>query len=114
MEYAGRRLNLEAGYAQVWKDHSSWTDLPSEMVVRIEMSHCRRFFDVTRASVIFAVGGPEWACEDNPGPTPVCLAYTSAVISPVAIAFAAASAPFALAAEGVCLLIPPKVYEIVH
>jgi hypothetical protein len=112
-ESAGRGLTFEPNRLRVWSGYSSW-DLPRDMVARIEIKRGGWFYRITFSSIVFAFGGPGWACEDNPGPTPLCLAYTSAVISPAAIAFAAASAPATLTVDGVRLLIPPKVYEIVR
>jgi hypothetical protein len=87
-------------------------DLPSDQISRIEVRKIRRYSEnilgAAAAPLVLAI----FACADSTHGAPCVIGYT-AVFSPI-WAYAAVSAPFYLAADGVSLFRPPKVYVLVH
>jgi hypothetical protein len=107
--HSGRRLLLESDHLRVFHRDNSFEDLPRLEVTRIEIRQAGRFFH-------FVAGNAEMALE-----LPLAIgsdggdcAIPLILLTPPAWAYAVASTPFFLAADGVAFLIPPKVYEIVH
>lgn len=84
--------------------------IPGPEVARIEIRRGRRALDFTLDSLGIAVF-VGYACF-APGGGDAC--FLIPFVVPGGLACAAASAPVTLAIDGVELLIPPKVYEIVH
>ena len=114
IKHSGWRLTTGADSVRLSEKGQEET-LPVAEIDRIAVKRGRRFWDITVQGVIFAAGGPAWACQDDHRLKLVaCLAFTGAVLGPPGIAFAIATAPVTLSADAVRLLIPPKVYEIVH
>ncbi len=105
----GRRLLLGSDHLRIFHRDNSYEDLPNAEVTRIEVRQTGRFFHHVVENAAFvamlplgvALGGPAWA-------------IPAILLTPPMLAYAAASAPFFLAADGIAFLIPPKVYEIVH
>jgi len=101
--HKGRRL-------EIYSDHLSITrgkfheQLPKANVTRIEISQAGRFFHhvVASAQLIASVADPAYD------------AAITIIFGPPVLAYAAATTPLFLAADGIAFFIPPKVYEIVH
>jgi hypothetical protein len=106
--HKGRELRLSPEQVELGEEGVFSQTIPKEQIVRLEIRRGRQALDFTFYCLWFAlspvagcVGGDVDACVAAPFFLPV-------------IGFAAATAPFMLAADGIELLIPPKVYEIVH
>jgi hypothetical protein len=107
--HSGRRLLLESDHLRIFHRDNSFEDLPNAAVTRIEIRQAGRFFHhvvdnagyAVMLPILLGFGGSGWA-------------IPSIVLTPPIAAYAAATTPFLLAADGVAFLIPPKVYEIVH
>jgi hypothetical protein len=104
----GRRLRLESDHLRIFHRDNSYEDLPSIGVTRIEIRQAGRFFHHVVAGAEIAGFFPVFAFVAPPASVPLIL------LTPPALAYAAATTPFFLAADGIAFLIPPKVYEIVH
>jgi hypothetical protein len=106
--HSGRRLLLESDHLRIFHRDNSSEDLPSIGVTRIEIRQAGRSFHhvVRGASVVLFF--PVFAFAAPRDSIPLIL------LTPAALAYTAATAPFFLAADGIAFFIPPKVYEIVH
>jgi len=99
---------------EIYPDHLSihrgkyHEDLPKAEVTRIEISQAGRFFHHVVGPTKAAVLLPLMVVEDPDDCVPLIL------LTPPLLAYAAATTPFFLAADGIAFFIPPKVYEIVH
>jgi len=113
--HGGRRLGLETDHLRIFHSDSSWEDLSSEQVSRIEIRQAGRFFHHVVEGALFPLVPAAIACGLSSGPTVplACVLFVSAPFSPL-WAYTAATTPFFLAADGIAFFIPPKVYEIVH
>jgi hypothetical protein len=110
-KHSGTRLYLLPNGALVLRRDDSLEYVPGEEIARIEVKPCGgSFFGVTLKYALIALE-PKILCGDHHSR---CVAALYALLSPETLAFAAASAPVTLAADGVTFLLPPKVYEIVH
>lgn len=110
-KHVGRTFRIEPDRMVLYVGNGSIEDILSTDIVRIEVKTRRRhFLDFTVNSILSAVYAPVIVC----GGDLVCAALAATVISPVSLAVAAVSAPVTLTATGIQLLIPPKVWEIVH
>jgi hypothetical protein len=110
-KHAAAGFRVEPDRVVLYRKDGTHEDLPSEHISRIEIKHRRgRFFGFTVSRARDVAGGPLFLC----GKDRVCLALAAAIISPIAIALTAGSAPVTLAMDGVTLFIQPRVYEIVH
>lgn len=107
--HSGRRLLLESDHLRVFHRDNSFEDLPSFEVTRIEIRQTGRFFHHVVDNAGFAAVIPLAAALGGPA-----CALPVILLAPPFLAYAAASTPFLLAADGIAFLIPPKVYEIVH
>jgi hypothetical protein len=101
--HKGRRLQFTSDHLTIYRDKFQ-EDLPKSDVMRIEISQSGRFFHhvVTSAQLIASVADPAYD------------AAITIIFGPPVLAYAAATTPFFLAADGIAFFIPPKVYEIVH
>jgi hypothetical protein len=115
-KHTGRALLLSVGSVQILqKNDVAKEDILSEDIARIEIKRGEYLFEYSLGSAEIAVVGPKFICSlDVESPSPKCLAPMALLISPALMAFAVASAPITLAVDGVHLLMPAKVYEIVH
>ncbi len=112
--HRGQSLRLEAAQVELGRGDCSEdairrciTDtIPSEQVVRIEIRRGRRAFDVTIDGLLGAAISV-YGCLFGNG-LDLC------VVGPGLLALSAGIAPVTLAVDGVELLVPPKVYFIVH
>jgi hypothetical protein len=112
--HAGRRLRLESDHVRIFHLNNSYEDLASEQIARIEIRQGGRFFHHLDETAALALLLPFCvAAIRSHDASPLCLIPTIVTFPPV-LAFAAATTPFYLAADGVAFLIPPKVYEITH
>jgi hypothetical protein len=100
--HTGRGLEIYSDHLSIHrgKHHE---DLPKADVARIEISQAGRFFHHVVEDAQFV--------KDLADPSESDLTI---ILVPPALAYAAATTPFFLAADGIAFLIPPKVYEIVH
>jgi hypothetical protein len=94
---------------QINLDSSAQGTIPSGQVARIEIRRGRRTIDFAFDTAFVALSPLVW-CVEGGGSDP-CVA--APFYLPV-IAVAVASAPVTLAIDGIELLVPPKVYEIIH
>jgi hypothetical protein len=103
-----RRLEVHSDHLRI--SHGKINeDLPVSEVTRIEIRQAGRFFHhVAFSASIVALIPLGFAADGGDYALPVIL------FGPPVLAYAAATTPFYLAADGVAFLIPPKVYEIVH
>jgi hypothetical protein len=106
--HKGRRLEIYSDHLSIYRGKSH-EDLPKADVTRIEISQAGRFFHhvVDNAEMVvdlpMAIGSDGGDC-----------AIPLILLTPPVLAYAAATTPFFLAADGIAFFIPPKVYEIVH
>jgi hypothetical protein len=107
--HSGRRLLLESDHLRIFDRDNSFEDLPNFDVTRIEIRQFGRFFHHVVENASFAAVIPLAAAVGGPA-----LAIPAILLAPPFLAYAAASTPFFLAADGIAFLIPAKVYEIVH
>jgi hypothetical protein len=105
----GRRLRLESDHLRIFHRDNSYEDLPNVEVTRIEIRPAGRFFHHVVENAGFAMILPLGIIVGG-----ATCALPLILVTPPVVAFAAASTPFFLAADGIAFLIPPKVYEIVH
>ncbi len=112
--HRGRRLLLEPGYVRVF-EKKTYEDLPSDQVARIEVRQSWRFIHHIVEAVEFPLLAAALTCAApvSEDVSLVCAIPMIPVFSP-AWAYAAVTAPFFLASDGIASLIPPKVYEIVR
>lgn len=91
------------------EDLAPWETIAGSQVARIEIRRGRRALDFTTDALwggLFPVAG--------------CIAgeldgcWLVPFVTPALVAVSAASAPVTLMIDGIELLIPPKVYEIIH
>ena len=87
------------------EDPAPWETIAGSQVARIEIRRGRRAFDLTADGLITG-GLATYSCAMG--------AFVFCVLGPGILAVSAASALITLIVDGVQLLIPPKVYEIVH
>jgi hypothetical protein len=102
--HKGRSLEFHSDHLTVSRGKFQ-ENLAASTVTRIEISQAGRFFHhvVEGAQLVGAAA--------NPGPD---FSDLTLILLPPLVGYVAASAPFFLAADGIALFIPPKVYEIVH
>jgi hypothetical protein len=105
----GRRLLLASDHLRIFHRDNSYEDLPNVEVTRIEIRQAGRFFHHVVENAGFAMILPLGIIAGG-----ATCALPLVLLAPPVVAFAAATTPFFLAADGVAFLIPPKVYEIVH
>jgi hypothetical protein len=111
MKHAGVRFHLSPDQVSLYRKDGSIEGIRFDQIARVEIGHRRRhFFEFTVMSAVGVAALPVLVCDGDF----VCAALAATVISPTAAAVAVGSAPVTLAMDGVALLIPPKVYEIVH
>jgi len=109
-QHHGRALQVGSGMLRVIRRDDLWEDVPASQVARIEVTQAGRYVhniaDDATAPVLFVSMAADscfaW-----------CAIPVTAAVTPL-WAYAAARAPFFLAADFVGLFIPPKVYEIEH
>jgi hypothetical protein len=110
----GRRLLLQRDHVRVFHLDNSFEDLPAAQISRIEITQTGRFLHHIGESAIIPLALGAFACDGSITPESVVrLIGVTALFSPI-WADTAATAPFFLAADGVSLLLPPKVYDIIH
>ena len=111
VKHTGRQLRLDPDHVRVYEG-STFLDLPSDEVARIEIRHSGRYFhhvvEGAQLSLLpLALCSPELsACGFG--------VAISIVWTPALLAYTAASTPVFLVADAVAFFIPAKVYEIVH
>jgi hypothetical protein len=110
-KHEGAKFRLDSDQVVLYRKDGSIENLPVDQIVRLSFKAERKhYFEFTVLSAAAAVVLPYWVCDGDL----VCAVLAGTVISPAAIVVAAGSAPVTLALDGMRLLIPPKVYEIVH
>ncbi len=107
--HSGRRLLLESDRLRIFHRDNSFEDLPNAEVTRIEIRQTGRFFHHVVENGCLVLIVPLSVGLVGPG-----AAIPGLLLTPPLVAYAAATTPFFLAADGIAFLIPPKVYEIVH
>jgi hypothetical protein len=91
----------------VFRIDNSWEDLGAGRVSRIEIRPTWRYVHHIADNAELGML-PFGICENVAG----CL--LALVVTPPLLVYAAVSAPVYLVADTVTLLLPPKIYEIVH
>jgi hypothetical protein len=112
--HRGGRLLPERDHARIFAKRS-FEDLPREQIARIEIRRSWRFVHHIVEALKFPLLAAALTCA---APVSEDVSYLCAipmipVFSP-AWAYAAVTAPFFFASDVAALLIPPKVYEIMH
>jgi hypothetical protein len=107
VKHFGRRLRLEPDHVRVFRIDNSWEDLGAGRVSRIEIRPTWRYVHHIGDNAVLGMI-PFAICEYGSA----CV--LALVFAPPFLIYAAVSAPVYLAADAVTLLLPPKIYEIVH
>ena len=114
-KYSGRRLRLDPDHVRIFQSKSH-QDVPVAQLARIEIRQAWRYVHHIVHSGELALAAPffcgmyadSWTARNS-----VCAGIMLTIVTPPALAYTAATAPFFLAADAVAFLIPKKVYEII-
>jgi len=112
-KYSGRRLRLDPDHVRIFQS-KSFQDVPAANLARIEIRQAWRYVHHIVNSATFPLAGAG-VCELTTAnwSANLCVGVVLTIVTPPALAYTAASAPFFLAADAIAFLIPKKVYEII-